>query len=326
MMQNPRVWNSPMIAPLNRILGSEASVRILRAICEAGAPLSRSSLAQRAGLSLPGTSAAVAKLLAAGILESVGEGARQSVQLREENPLALPLRMLFTAESLRWTAMLDELRSVVAAQSPPPTAVWIIQPAANAAHGAPLLLEIVAHGRDLPRVTRALQDALQPVEQRYDVTIELRALTEADLETAGAEARQHRERDAIPITGSLPWETASHSAVSEPGAGASPAATHAQREHQSWLRAGWIARRLDRDPTLPRRAREWLVHRSHVASGRAQGELDEWIRIVDAWTIPRIQHLLLDRGERATRLRQSNPFVPVLTREERELMQKETAG
>jgi hypothetical protein len=87
--------------------------------------------------------------------------------------------------------------------------------------------------------------------------------------------------------------------------------------------AAWIAQRLDRDPSLPRRARSWLVHRLHDASDREVEELNEWVRLLDTASIPRLQYVLRDAGERSTRLRQSNPFVPILTEAERTAMREE---
>ncbi|HET6763695.1 MAG TPA: winged helix-turn-helix domain-containing protein [Longimicrobiaceae bacterium] len=319
-MQNPRSPQSPVLAPLNGILGSEANIRILRAMYEADSPLSRASLAERAGLSVPGTSSAVAKLQRAGILVAVGEGTRQSVAVREEHPLAFPIRMLFKAEALRWSSMRDELRSVVTALQPAPAAVWLLAPAADGAPGSPIVLEVLGRARYLAAIASALRKAVDAVEQTYDVAFEIRGVTEADLATADKASQQARGGDATLVFGAVP-EQVGGSQLPVPAG--SPAPTHARREHQAWLRAAWIAPRLDRDPTLPRRARKWLVHRSHTASAREQGELDEWMAVLDGWTIPRIQHLLLDRGERATRLRQSNPFVPVLNEEERERMRKE---
>jgi hypothetical protein len=87
--------------------------------------------------------------------------------------------------------------------------------------------------------------------------------------------------------------------------------------------AAWIAQRLDRDPSLPKRARSWLVHRLHDASEREAEELNEWLRLLDTASITRLQYVLRDAGERSTRMRQSNPFVPVLTEAERREMREE---
>jgi hypothetical protein len=143
-------------------------------------------------------------------------------------------------------------------------------------------------------------------------------MTLADLQTAIGE--KLRLGDAVQVSGPHP---SSLLGDGEP-ASAKPAATHRDRDRRASASAAWIASRLSRDPTLPRRARTWLVHRMHAASEREQGELREWLDVLDGSSIPRIQHHLLDSGERATRLRQTNPFVPVLTEQERDQMRRET--
>lgn len=58
----------------------------------------------------------------------------------------------------------------------------------------------------------------------------------------------------------------------------------------------------------------------HRAAARERPELDEWLRLLESASIPRIQYLLLETSERANRLRQTNLLVAVLTEDEREQM------
>lgn len=323
-MRNARIPQSHFTAPLNEILGTEANVRVLRELCRADAPLARTTIAERAGLSLPGTSAAVAKLQRSGIVDAVGAGTRQSFEFRGTHPLALALRTLFLAETLRADALHDELRSVLESLAPGPRAAWIAESEAPDGPGAPLRLAVLGSARDLSRLESALQGAVGDLEERYDVAIEVRTMTEADLATSGA--AEHQALDgATPVFGPHPRTFISESKAARQTAGPRRA-THADRDHQAALSAAWIADRLNRDPSLPKRARNWLVHRSHVASPREASELGEWLGVLESSSIPRIQHLLLSPGERSVRLRQSNPFIPVLTERERDLMRKAGAG
>lgn len=66
------------------------------------------------------------------------------------------------------------------------------------------------------------------------------------------------------------------------------------------------------------------MHRTHVASPREAVDLAEWIELLDG-PIPRIQQVLLGSGEWPDRMRQNNPFLPVLSDREREQM-KEQVG
>lgn len=319
-MRTPKLPQSSFSSPLNEILGTEANVRVLRELCRSEAPLPRSEIAERVGLSVPGTSSAVAKLRQSGIVEEVGAGSRQSFSFRGDHPLAPLVRALFLAESARVDALMDELRSALDSLSPAPRAAWMVEPAASDPPGTPLGVEVLGAARELSRLESALQPVLDDLERRFDVAFELRAMTEADLVTASEAAHQRLER-ATPVHGPHP------PAFVEPGSpppsvAVRARATHTDRELQAAAAAAWIADRLNRDPTLPKRARTWLVHRAHAASARETGELDEWLRVLDTSSIPRIQHLLLSPGERAVRMRQSNPFIPVLTDRERDLMRK----
>jgi hypothetical protein len=323
-MREPKIPQPHFAAPLNEILGTEATVRVLRELCRADSPLARTTISERAGLSLPGTSAAVAKLQRSGIVDAVGAGTRQSFEFRRAHPLALALQTLFRAEALRTDALHDELRSALGSLSPAPRAAWMGESEAPDGHGAPLLLFVLGSTRDLSRLTSALQSALRDLESRYDVTIEVRAMTEPDLVTSGA--AEHRALDgATPVFGPHPLTFVGGPQQARPTA-RPKRATHADRDHQSALAAAWIADQLNRDPSLPKRARNWLVHRSHAASPRETVELDEWLHLLEHSSIPRIQHVLLNPGERSVRLRQSNPFIPVLTNPERESMRKAGAG
>ncbi|HEX8691939.1 MAG TPA: hypothetical protein VF746_05950 [Longimicrobium sp.] len=319
-MRPIKTQQNALEAPLNRILGTEANVRILRELCLAGGPLARTELASRAELSVPGVFAALEKLRRTGIVSFVGAGARQAVQLREEHPLHAWLAALFQAEAARGAALADELRAVIERTELGVRAAW------TEAHAGepdrPLTVGVLAAARKAASLAGALREAVGAVERRYDVTVELRVWTGADLLAAGPEEKARLEK-ATPLLGPHPLTYADASRA--PAAEAPrKAVTHEERERQALRTAAWIARRLDRDPTLPRRARSWLVHRTHRASEREANELAEWLHLLDTASIPRLQYVLLDPGEWPTRLRQSNPFLPALTDAERAALQAET--
>jgi hypothetical protein len=59
------------------------------------------------------------------------------------------------------------------------------------------------------------------------------------------------------------------------------------------------------------------------ASAQELPELNEWLELLEHKSVSQVRSLLLDPGERATRLRQSLPFLEVLTETERiELLQR----
>jgi DNA-binding Lrp family transcriptional regulator len=323
-MRPAKTPQSFLRAPLNWVLGTEANVRILRELAATDFPLGRAELAERCGLSLPGASAAIDKLRRTGVIEIVGAGGQQQLRLREGHPLRGAIQALFRAEAVRAAALLDELRSV-AAGTASLRAAWIEGPVADGSDdpNEPVVFAFLAGSRDVSRLETALREAMAPIEREYDVTIEVRGRTEADLATGDA-VQERGLRGARGLFG--PHPTSYLAGESEPVGEARPPASHATRDEQALSTASWIADRLDRDPGLPERARSWLVHRIHDASERERNELMEWLRLLETTSIPRLQHALLATSERSVRLRQSNPFLPVLTDAERSALRAEVRG
>jgi hypothetical protein len=77
-----------------------------------------------------------------------------------------------------------------------------------------------------------------------------------------------------------------------------------------------IARKIDRDPTLLRIARDNLARWERQRGDAAPAWLAEWREILkQPW--PQIAALLTEQSENAIRLRQSTPFAGVLSEGER---------
>lgn len=297
---------------LDSVFGSEASVRIMRALFGADAPLGRAEIARRSGLSLPGVGYALEKLHRSGIVEFVGSGARQSVQIRARHPLAEHLRMLFFVERGYGAAVLERLRRAIAAVDPTPREAWI----EGGTGPAPAVLTVLVGARDVSAAREQLRASLAEVQNDLDLAVEARVLTEADVETASEETAAAWQR-ATPIYGTGP------AGIATARPHANGRATHESRDMAALQRGVWIARHLERDPTLAKRARQWLVTQIPVVSPQEEHALQEWLDVLDGSSVPRVQHLLSDAGERGTRLRQSNPFIPVLTERERAQMRKD---
>src|SRR5262245_5376560 len=81
--------------------------------------------------------------------------------------------------------------------------------------------------------------------------------------------------------------------------------------------AAAIAERLEMDPTLVPRARRFIADRLTRAAPGEQRPLREWDRILQTMSTARLRRFLVDPGERATRLRQTLPFVDALTANQR---------
>lgn len=79
-----------------------------------------------------------------------------------------------------------------------------------------------------------------------------------------------------------------------------------------------ISRRVDLDPGLLEKARVW-------ASRHTARAIVEWQEILtQPW--PRIRSVLCDPGEEGQRLRQSSPFVGILTPQERWTFYRDPTG
>lgn len=306
---------SALRAPLNHLLGTEANVRILRVLAMARTPLGRSELARRAALQASGVRRTADRLAALGIVELVGAGPRQQIRWREEHPLAPLLRGLFEAESARTERLLTGLRHAAGAMVPPPDAVWIEGAFAVGADrpGDPLLVGVIARSRDADQAAQQLRENIAGLEREEDVTIELRTRSLADLQALRRAEREALGR-AIPVFG-LPPEALM--AEPKPAGGRRPQWTHADQDASALSLAAAVVAKLTEDPGLVDRAREHIARRLAEASSREQGELREWDLVLRTMSLPRLRRFLTDPGERATRLRQTLPFLGVLSQAER---------
>lgn len=323
-MRPTKITQSAVRAPLNWILGTEGNVRILRALFRAEEPLSKTDLADRADLSLPGVSNALEKLQNAGIVQRIGTGTRQGVKIRDEHPLAATLRILFTSEALRYEALIDEMRQLLVTLPVTIQAAWMEEAGAQGPEpSAPVRVNLLVGSRDVAAVSSAVQEHLEVLQRRYDVTLLVRTMTRADLETIECEENRTLEH-AVPILGPHPSSYLGSGVQTRAGT-LREHTSHAAVDWNALVIAQWIAERLDRDPTLPKRARNWLVHRMHQASSREAHELTHWLHLLETASIPRIQYILMDPGEHSTRLRQSNPFIPVLNEDEKRQLREVAA-
>lgn len=313
-MRPPKLQQSALRSPLNRILGTEANVRVLRALSRDPQPVTRTELARRAGLETKGAHRAANRLLEEGILRTVGAGTRQHVQVDERHPLASAVMSLFEAETARLDRLLVALRDAAGATTRL-DAAWIEGGFVKGtdAPGEPLVVGVLARGDALPDVLDSLRAALGGVEVREEVTVELAGATRADLAVADA-AEQERLRDAMPVFGPPP-------AVFIPEVKETRAArnrvVHGDRDEEQLALARAIAHRLERDPALIDVAAKRVAARLPKASPRERRELEEWKTILTTMSAGRLRRFLTDRGERATRLRQTMPFADLLTPAER---------
>ena len=316
-MRPTRNLQSALRTPLNAMLGTEVNVRVLRILAGASEPLSGTQLAREAALTASGVYGALEGLRDTGIVERIGIGARGQFRLNERHPLAGAVKRLFTAERERLEGLFDGLRRTAAGLSPPPRAVWAYGPTVRGDDrpGDPVNVAVVAGSAELSALMDQLRDRVTSLERKYDVTIEVRGFTDADVGALPPSERAELE-GAETLLG-LPPDV-----LFEVDAGVRPVAakrTRGQADHDRRLLdlAAAIARKLPRDPTIATRALERIRRRMPEASAGERIELREWETVLRAASLPRLARLLVDRGPQATRLRQSLPFVDVLTAAER---------
>ncbi len=322
-MRPPATSQSALRAPLNRLLGTEASVRILRELTRAEAPLSASELAETTQLGLAGISKAVGGLIASGIVERVGTSTRSPVRIRGDHPLTPAIRGLFRQEREQFERLVERLREAAAKLHPPPRAVWVQGPVAKGTDrvGDTVVIGILTSAANVDRTRAALEEEIVALDREFGIMLEVRALSAADLETALPEAIAEL-RGVIILLG--PEPVAFISPAAGPKAGRPPRTrSHADADARARAFALAIADRLATDPTLVPRARAFIAHRLEKSAAGEQRELREWDRILRTMSIARLRRFLVDPSERATRLRQTLPFVGALTAEERERIARE---
>lgn len=314
-MRPPKESQGALRAPLNHLLGTEANVRLLRVLSSSGKELGTAELSRRTALTYSAVSRALHGLIDAGIVVPVGAERGLRVRYRPEHPLAGALRSLFTAERERRGRILEGVRRAADSLSPPPRAVWIEGPAATDEDqtGDVLSVGLLTGSRELARVQELLRGALAEVERREDVTIEVRGRTLPDL-AATPDAEIAALRSALPLLGPAP---STYLELPEESGKAPPVRTHQDLDVRARRLATGIADRILREPDLVDRAREYVQRRVEHASPGERRELEEWAHVLDTTSPGRLRRFLTSDAERATRLRQTMPFLEVLTPAER---------
>lgn len=326
----PAQRQSALRAPLNDLFGTEGSVRLLRELSRAPAPMTTASLAERTRLDRSTARRSLLSLLDTGVVEGQGSGRQSSYQLRDAHPLTPAIRALFRAEAERFDTLIDDLKTLLRTLSSPPAGAWIEGPVAERGDepGEPVRFAFVDTGRIVAERRDQLQAAVAPIEQRMDVTIDVQGMTPADIAGLSRDAFTERygppdqkESCVILLLGLTPtafYKDPSHASVSRPAI-----RSHADHDARSRALGSAIAARLKKDPTLVARAMEYVSRRLLTASAREHSTYAEWANLLQSMSPARIRHFLTDPGPRATRLRQSMPFVGMLSEEERAALDAE---
>lgn len=293
------VEQSALRYPLDSVLGSPAQVRLLRALFnDVDGPLGVADAARLTGLTQVGARKALDRLQESGVVQRIGSGRALQYQLRAKEPIVDALRMLFGEEQRRYDDLLSSLQSVM--RSVPEVQIaWIDELPLRA--GYPLALAVVTDARSLSWLDEELRTRLLAVEKEFDLIIESELFTRTDAPEPGADAL-------------LLW-SAEPSGVR---AGTHGIRTHQEADERSLLMARAVAELIQSDPTLMKRAARHLERLARDDQGTAAGDIAEWRQLLETYSPGKISRLLVSDSSRAARLRQSSPFLAVLSPDERD--------
>jgi hypothetical protein len=317
---------SAIRAPLNNILGTEAHVRLLRILSATDEPLTRTRLAELSGLDVSGIARSLSRLADVGIVEGVGSGTRRPVRFRHGHPLAGAIQALFRAEQEIYPALLRRLTRAAEGITPPPVGVWVEGPVTVGSDRIQdaLVLGVLAPSTHIDATIAQMEGGVDPIEQEFDVTIEVHGRTPADLAALRPSDRSVL-RTALPLVGPPPLALLAPKRTAGPATRGKPK-SHADLDVRSRRIAAAAAERLATEPAILERARRFIARRLEHAAPGERRELREWERILRTMSIPRLRRFLVDEGERATRLRQTSPFAAIASADEGAVSARDARG
>lgn len=313
-MRPAKKKQSELLHPLNRILGTAASVRLLRVLALARTPLTAGELATRAELGRTSVYPALRDLEQTDTIEFVGAGAQRLVQLRQRHPLATQIRALFEAERARYDDLVSGLRRLMAKAPVRPLAAWIDEEGLRRPHEHAVHLHFIAKPADLEPLADYLSLRVAKIEKAFDVPIVLAGVTRSEADATYTDQMRHLA-NVILIAGVPPVALLEKAGERAPRGSAR---LHQEMDARARLLARAMALKIQRDPGIVEEAAEQVAHRLKRASAGERRELAEWARILETMSPTRLRRFLTEESERATRLRQTLPAAQLLTPKERE--------
>jgi hypothetical protein len=209
---------------------------------------------------------------------------------------------LFQAEKDRYEQLLITIKKEIKNLKPCPQAAWI--QAFPRVIGEPLTLGLLHDTRYLTNCVRQLRTKFNQVENDFDLTIELEGYTKADIPDL-------KLYDVTVLYGVMPVpDTPTRQQRKSP-------LTHREKDRQLLMLSRKLAEAIEQDSSLVRRAKDYIDRLLKEDQGTAARDLMEWRDILDMYSIQRLSRLFTSSSERATRLRQSNPFFAILNVDER---------
>jgi hypothetical protein len=240
--------------------------------------------------------------------------------------LAPAIRQLFQAEAIRAEGLPHRLTELGNEFASDVQSVWLRSGGAEGVGSGDMFIEVGLLWTGVPslKTREKVQQRLNDIQSRCDVLLELHSFTSADLKIADTSELLVFD-DAEPVFGPSPadlirsWK--SNPRQSEPGEPRErgPIA-HELHDRRSMRVAMAIAEKLTRDPSIVEKARKYLDRRDAIAGDAERVTLSEWRGILDTLSVRQLRAFLVSTSERAARLRQSSPFLGVLSADEREII------
>lgn len=289
--------------PLNTILGTEAQVRLLRVLsAEESGSLAVPDIAERSGITTRGTRKALKRLLYSGFVVRVGGGRKHQYKLLHSDQLVKALSMLFQNERDRYEALLSAIKTEIGEMVPYALAAWVQNFPKD--FDDPLLIGVLHESKRLADYIERLQKRLQRIESDFDLTIEVIGYTKADLPDLEAD-------EVFPLFSVLPFPDRLSREIY------AKSMTHLEKDQQMVELSRRLADAIKYDSSLVQRAKEHNERLLNSVQGSATKDIQEWLDILETYSIRRLAQFIISTSERANRLRQSNPIFAILNAEER---------
>jgi hypothetical protein len=193
----------PLYQPLDAVLGTPGAVRVLRVLSRRGSVLSTGTIASRARINRAGAGRTLARLVASGVVEVVGQGRYVSYRMTPEHPFAEDLMRMFRHEVERVEGLLELVRTGAEGMRPPPLAVWLLGRVEEAELDHRVEL-VVVEAEQAAEGLAALKNALDDYGGRWGMEIVLLRVTSGQIRTWIAERSrvwQEMEERAVPVYG-----------------------------------------------------------------------------------------------------------------------------
>ena len=297
--------------PLNAILGTEAQIRLLRVmIMEVNGPISIVDAAERADLTTLGARKAMKKLVDSGFVRAVGGGRKLQYKISQNDILVRPIAALFSAENDRFDHIMGSIRNCIEIVEPPPISAWIPSLPSDSEHA--IRICILQNARNLRVTIQNLRILFQELEREMDMTIELSGYTKADT--------PQQELGSLHLYGLPPSGDFNKIGIM------SGVVSHEMQDKRLLEICRIIGKMINEDRSIIERAEQ---HTEVILKGKpnsASGDIEEWRDILQNYSARRLVQFLSSEEDRAIRLRQSCPFLAVLSEKEKERVLKEIGG